>query len=130
MPARSHTRPGGASRAKSPLSKVDSSGNGCRSITSKCESGRRDMMPQETYQIRPAWPDAMVYQQNDGNVLTLDSPSMAEPPHVIIPGARSWTERMPAWTHERRQIILDRLREAGCIVHEQDDHQTAIVSPH
>jgi hypothetical protein len=36
---------------------------------------------------------------------------------------------MPAWAHDRRALIVDRLRKSGAILYEQDDEVTTVLSP-
>lgn len=80
------------------------------------------------FRIRPAWPDTMVYEEfapgDDGapRELRFNCRAGDEPPQVIVPSTALWLQGMPAWARPRRELVIARLRAAGCVpwVHEPD----------
>jgi hypothetical protein len=61
----------------------------------------------------------MVYAE-EGRELRLACTSPAEPPVVFVPDERNWRTQVPEWAHERRALVIQRLRGAGCVLSEQD----------
>ena len=86
-------------------------------------------MGTESYRIRPEWPDAMVYEEGDARSIRFDCRSLHEPPRVLMPAAELWAEKMPAWAHDRRDLIVTRLRQAACLVLEEGADATRVLSP-
>lgn len=92
-------------------------------------------MPDQPYSILPAWHDVLVYTEHDGpegkdgRRIEFSSPSLVDPPQVRVPDAAQWRAQMPAWAHERRALILERLRQGGCSVHERDGDASIVQSP-
>ena len=92
-------------------------------------------MPDQPYSILPAWHDVLVYTEHDGpegkdgRRIEFSSPSLVDPPQVRVPDAAQWRAQMPAWAYERRALILERLRKAGCSVHERDGDASIVQSP-
>jgi hypothetical protein len=80
------------------------------------------------FRIRPAWPDTMVYEEfapgDDGapRELRFNCRAADEPPQVVVPSRALWLQGMPAWARARRDVVIARLRTAGCVpwVHEPD----------
>lgn len=80
------------------------------------------------FRIRPAWPDTMLYEEfapgDDGapRELRFNCRATAEPPQVVVPSTALWLQGMPAWARPRRELVIARLRAAGCVpwVHEPD----------
>ncbi len=71
----------------------------------------------------------MVYEDELGQLIPFDTRTMAEPPHVLVPAAERWADKMPMWAHAQRDLILARLRGAGCVVAEQGGDLTSTLSP-
>jgi hypothetical protein len=86
-------------------------------------------MPDDSYHITPQWKDLLVYDEGDGRRIEFDAGNMAEPYQVSVPAAGQWARRTPAWAHERRGIIIERLRKSGCIVEEVDNGVSTTLSP-
>jgi hypothetical protein len=80
------------------------------------------------FRIRPAWPDTMVYEEfapgDDGapRELRFNCRAADEPPQVVVPSRALWLQGMPDWARARRDVVIARLRTAGCVpwVHEPD----------
>jgi hypothetical protein len=76
---------------------------------------------QPGFRIRPVWPDTMVYEElapvQDGSPCELAFACRAcnEPPQVVVPTPALWGQSMPAWAQGRRDVIMSRLRRAGCV---------------
>jgi hypothetical protein len=76
---------------------------------------------QPGFRIRPVWPDTMVYEElapaPDGSPCELAFACRAgsEPPQVVVPTPALWSHGMPAWAQGRREVIMARLRRAGCV---------------
>src|SRR5438067_3109458 len=85
-------------------------------------------MPDPTYRIYPDWKETLVYDEGDGRTLRLDC-DCVEPYQVSVPSADRWAEQTPPWAHERREIVLERLRAAKCIICEESEFTRTIHAP-
>lgn len=81
------------------------------------------------HHIYPKYPDLMVYEEGRGRSIEFNSSSNVEPPRVSIPDRDRWAANVPAWAGERRPLIVERLRAAGCVLLEVGETLTTIVSP-
>ncbi len=63
-------------------------------------------MSDDTFQVRPAWPDAMIYAEGEARQIRLACLSPEEPPVLEVPAEARWREQMPAWARERRALIV------------------------
>ena len=85
-------------------------------------------MPDSNYRIYPDWKDTLVYDEGDGRTLRLDC-DLVEPYQVSVPSADRWLNQTPPWAHERREIVLDRLRAAKCVICEEAQFTRTIHAP-
>lgn len=87
------------------------------------------------FRIRPAWPDTMVYEEfapdDDGapRALRLNCRAATEPPQVVVPSRALWLQDMPAWVRTRREVVIARLRSAGCVPWVQEPDGGWVESP-
>jgi hypothetical protein len=86
-------------------------------------------MSDALYRIYPDWKDILVYDEGDGRTLRLDCACIDPIYQVSLPTRDRWNEETPLWAHERRGIILDRLRAANCIICEVGRFVTCTGSP-
>ncbi len=82
----------------------------------------------ERFSIRPAWPDAMVYEDAACGSIAFDCRSIEEPPQINVPSAQRWAAWTPPWAHTQRKRIVERLRASGCVVFEEADACTTALS--
>jgi hypothetical protein len=82
-----------------------------------------------THHVRQQWPDTIVYEDEQGRSIVFDTRTMAEPPHVVVPTVAQWAGQVPAWAHDQRDLIIERLRAAKCIVAERDGSGVRTWSP-
>lgn len=85
-------------------------------------------MPDPNFRIYPDWKDTLVYDEGDGRTLRLDC-DCVEPYQVSVPSADRWLDQTPPWAHERREIVLERLRTAKCIICEESQFTRTIHAP-
>jgi hypothetical protein len=85
-------------------------------------------MSPDTYRLVPAWPEALVYEEDAERILRFACRSLEEPPIVSVPSAERWPREMPPWAHARRALILERLRAGRCILCEEDGLLNRFVS--
>jgi hypothetical protein len=85
-------------------------------------------MPTETHRIRPEWPDALVYEEDREHTLRFCARSLDEPAVIAVPSAELWQQAMPAWAQAKRAQILARLRDARCILSEEDESHSHLLS--
>src|SRR5262249_46142046 len=88
---------------------------------SRCSAACHRPMPAASYRIARAWPDAIEYEEGEGRSIRLDCPSSGEPPQVRVPPPARWIAQMPDWVRDRRALVIERLRLAGAIVHDEDN---------
>lgn len=87
------------------------------------------------FRIRPAWPDTMLYEEfapgDDGAPRELRFHCRAghEPPQVVVPSTALWLQGLPAWARARRDVVIARLRTAGCVPWVQEPDGAWVESP-
>jgi len=90
-------------------------------------------MSDAVFHIRPAWPESIVYEESVESAtvrtLSFDCRDMNEPPQVCVPSAERWVQKVPPWAQPRRELIVERLRRAGCVVVEQGDDVDVTLAP-
>ncbi|HEX4795039.1 MAG TPA: hypothetical protein VH370_14695 [Humisphaera sp.] len=89
----------------------------------------KTQMIQDDFTIHPKSNDVLVYDEHDGRTIEFAYRDDVQPPIVRIPALDAWLARTPAWAHERRQQIVERLRQAGTIIYEQGVSFTSVLSP-
>ena len=85
-------------------------------------------MPDSNYRIYPDGKDTLVYDEGDGRTLRFNC-DLVEPFQVYVPNDQRWVQQTPDWAHERRQIVLDRLRAAKIIICEEAEFTRTIYAP-
>ena len=88
----------------------------------------------DTHRILPAWPEQLVYEELDApdesRRIEFNCRSLSEPVQVEVPAAARWADDgMPPWAFERRELILQRLRDAHCVVFEIEAERATALSP-
>jgi hypothetical protein len=86
--------------------------------------------PTADFRIYPDWKDVMVYDEGDGRVLRLECDSLGgDQFQVSVPSVDCWSEETPVWAHEKRNLILARLRAARCNLCEVGQFIRTLFSP-
>ena len=62
------------------------------------------------YEIEWVWKEVVIYWE-DGHGFTFDAGWGVTPGVLYIPSAAIWVEVMPEWLRERRDEVMDRLRD-------------------
>ncbi|HEX3356601.1 MAG TPA: hypothetical protein VHS31_06425, partial [Tepidisphaeraceae bacterium] len=81
-----------------------------------------------THRIYPAWKELLVYEESPDRKLQFQC-DCVEPYQVHLPAPELWPTQTPPWAHDRRDLILNRLRAANCIICEVDRTTISILSP-
>jgi hypothetical protein len=86
-------------------------------------------MSEEHYRIYPDWKEVLVYDEGPDRMLRFDCDNLQQPYQVYLPSASRWRDETPPWAHERREIILDRIRAANVVICVVDGPLRSIESP-
>jgi hypothetical protein len=81
------------------------------------------------FRIYPDWKDVIVYDEGAERVIRFGCGSVGQTFYVTVPDASCWMRDTPAWAHDRRVLILARLRAADCILSEAGQFVCSTRSP-
>jgi len=85
------------------------------------------------FRVRPVWPEFMIYEETEaGSVvrsLSFDCREMDEPPQVCVPSPERWAAKVAPWAQAQRELIVQRLRGANCVVVEQGEEVDTTLAP-
>ena len=85
-------------------------------------------MPTDSFTLSPAGPDVLIYDEGEGRTIQFKCRS-GDATSIGVPAADVWQYQMPQWAHNRREVILERLRSTGAIVYETSQLLLSVVSP-
>jgi hypothetical protein len=64
------------------------------------------------YDIEMRWKEEVIYWEGDRGVL-FGAAWGVEPPVLFVPSPQIWHDSMPDWLRDRRDEVLERLRDHG-----------------
>src|SRR5260370_15861390 len=86
-------------------------------------------MASDPFSISHSTPDVLLYDEGEGRTVEFQCRPGNDLTAVAAPAENMWAFHTPTWAHERRTIILQRLRASGLIVYETSQLLISVLSP-
>ena len=86
-------------------------------------------MSSDGFNISHSSPTAVLYDEGQGRTIEFKCRAGDDMTAISAPATDAWSYHTPPWAHEKRQIILDRLRSSGLIVYETSQLLLSVLSP-